>query len=427
MTERINMLKTVEHLYPFRRCLMGAEVRSSLDYLEGLNKHFKRLSFPSRYKAYDWEVPNEWILKRARLTHESGKVISDTNRNFLEVVLYSDAVDEWISKEHLLEHLYYSKERPSAIPYVTQYYRRHWGFCVTKHSFDTLPDGMYHAKIHSIFKEGELNISHAIIPGTSNKEIFFSSYICHPNLANNELSGPALIIKLAEYCELLKQRHYTYRFVIAPETIGALCYISKYIQPLKANVIAGYVLSCVGDERAYSHIKSPTGKNLSDIALRSSISHKHNAREYSFLVRGSDERQYCSPGVDLPICGFSKSKYGEYPEYHTSDDNLELVSAQGLNESFEVMRDIIDSLECGPIPSTVCTGEPQLGKRGLYNSGGNVGDRSLETRNIENILAFSNGERSIYEICLLCGITLGEGLKSINRLTDNKLLQLRHI
>ena len=427
MTKSVNMLKTIEHLYPIRRCLMGEEVRSSLDYLEGLNKHFKRLSFPSRYKAYDWEVPNEWILKRARLTHESGKVISDTNRNFLEVVLYSEDIDVWISKERLLKHLHYSKERPSAIPYVTSYYRRQWGFCVTKHDFDILPTGMYHAQIHSVFKEGELDISHAIIPGTSKKEIFFSSYICHPNLANNELSGPALLMKLAEYCELLKQRHYTYRFVIAPETIGALCYISKYLQTLKANVIAGYILSCVGDDRAYSHVRSPSGKNLSDIALRSAISLKQNAREYSFLERGSDERQYCSPGVALPICGFSKTKYGEYPEYHTSDDNLELVSAQGLNESFAVMKDIVDSFECGSIPSAIYTGEPQLGKRGLYNSGGNVGDRSMETRNIENILAFSNGEHSIYEICLLCGIALGDAIKIINRLKENGLLLLRHI
>jgi len=427
ISNNLNMLDIVNQLYSRKRCLIGDEVRASLDYLEELNPYFKRISFPSGYKAYDWEVPDEWQLDRALLMHESGKVIADTDRNFLEVVLYSVPTDAWISKEQLIKHLHYSEERPCAVPYITSYYTKRWGFCITKHDFETLPDGYYHAEIRSRFQKGTLDMSHAILKGRSKKEVFFSTYICHPNLANNELSGPALLMKLAEYVGGIKDRHYTYRFVIAPETIGALCYLSKELNTLKENVIAGYILSCVGDDRAYSHIASPTGVNLSDVALRAAIKLKENAREYSFLERGSDERQYCSPKVDLPICGFSRSKYGEYPEYHTSDDNLDVVTEKGLMGSFLIMKNIIDSLENGVIPSAVCTGEPRLGIRNLYSCESNTGERPADTRNIENILAYSNGKRSIYEICELCKIGLGDGLRTINILKDNRLLFLEHI
>ena len=196
---------------------------------------------------------------------------------------------------------------------------------------------------------------------------------------------------------------------------------------LKTNVIAGYVLSCVGDERAYSQILSPTGQNLSDNALESALIGKENTNTYSFLERGSDERQYCSPNINLPICGFSRSKYGTYPEYHTSDDNLDVVTQEGLEGSFAIMKSIIDSLEFGCIPILKTIGEPQLGKRGLYKTQGNVGEREKTTKNIENLIAYADGTRTLYDICILCKMSLEEGLCAAKALKSSEILELNWI
>ena len=232
---------------------------------------------------------------------------------------------------------------------------------------NVLPEGKYKAYIDSSFKNGKLNIVEANIKGHSKKEIFFSTYFCHPSMANDNLSGPVVMSALLKYLNKnFNKRKFSYRFVFLPETIGSIAYLSKNVNKLKKNVIAGFNLSCVGDEKAYSHISSRQGNCLADLALSSALIGLKNVKNYSFLHRGSDERQYCSPGVDLPLCGFSRSKFGQYPEYHTSADNLSLVSNKGLNESLGVLKNIVDAFELGLFPKTKFLGEPQLGKRNLY-------------------------------------------------------------
>jgi aminopeptidase-like protein len=422
MHHPIQMIEIVKELLPIRRCLMGNEVSKSLDYVESLVPGFQRLAFPSGYKAFDWEVPDQWKLVRGTLRHESGEIICDSDRNFLEIVLYSPPINITLPKSQLVDRLHFSKERYNAIPYVTSYYKREWGFCMSNEKYNTLPDGNYHVDIDADFQPGLLEISHSVFKGISTHEILFSSYICHPMLANNELSGPALLVKLAEYVHAIQDRKFTYRFILAPETIGALCYLSRYLEELKKNVIAGYILSCVGDNRAHSHICSPAGNNLSDNALRAALRGLDNTKEYSYLDRGSDERQYCSPNVDLPVCGYSRSKYGEYPEYHTSDDDLTVVTEEGLSGSFNVMKSIIDSLELGHKPRLRTIGEPQLGKRGLYCSTGNTGRRDRLTKDIENIIAYSNGSNTIFDICRLTEMSLNDANNALHKLRASDLI-----
>ena len=220
----------------------------------------------------------------------------------------------------------------------------------------SLPKGKYHVVIDAKKGPGSLELADLKINGKSSNEIFFSTNVCHPSLANNELSGLVISTALIQYVkEKYPNSKYTYRFVFVPETIGSITYLSKHLDELQENVICGFNLSCVGDERAYSHIHSRMGDNLADNALQAALIGLDNVVTYSFLERGSDERQYCSPGVDLPICGFSRTKYGKYPEYHTSADNFDVVTEEGLNGSIEVMSSIIDAFEIGPVSYTHLT------------------------------------------------------------------------
>jgi len=262
----------------------------------------------------------------------------------------------------------------------------------------SLPIGKYQAVISSTKSPGVMDLADIVIQGESTEEIFFSTYICHPSMANNELSGPVLSTALIQYIKLkYKKPKYTYRFVFLPETIGAITYLSKNLKKLQSNVICGFNLSCVGDERAYSYIESRKGDTLADKALKSALIGLDNVIGYSFLDRGSDERQYCAPGVDLPLCGFSRTKYGKYPEYHTSADNFSVVTAEGLDGSLTVMSSIVDAFEGGVFPEINVKCEPQLGKRGLrpnISQKGFLGD--INTRS--DFIAYADGKNTIFDI-----------------------------
>ena len=242
-------------------------------------------------------------------------------------------------------------------------------------------------------------------------------------MANNELSGPVLLNALMLYVkDKYPKNNYTYKFVLLPETIGSIAYISKFRKILKKNVICGFVLTCVGDERAYSFVNTPNENTLADEAILSSLFNKKNFKRYSFKDRGSDERQYCYPGVDLPVCSFSRSK--EYPEYHTDKDNFNVVTQKGLDGSFEAMKDIIDAFELGPYPQNTKICEPQLGKRNLYTS--HISQKGIykeEMYTRKNLLAYSDGKRSLFEICNLLKIPLKKIIGQYNILKKNKLLK----
>ena len=401
-----NMIKWAKDLFPLCRSLIGEGNRKTLEFFKKINPEFKILKFKSGSKVFDWKIPDEWIIKDSYLEHESGKRFAEFKKSNLHVVNYSHPINKIYERNEILKKIFTEKSMPDAIPYVTSYYNNDWGFCLSENEKNELPNGKYKAYINSKFKKSFLEVAEAVITGTLKKEILFSSYICHPSMANNELSGPVLLNALLLYLKnKYKKSKYTYRFVLLPETIGSIAYISKRLKILKQNTISGYVLTCVGDERCYSMVNTPNENTLADFSLNSALIGLDKVKKYSFIHRGSDERQYCAPGVDLPVSAFLRSK--TYPEYHTSKDDFNIVTEKGLNGSFEVMKNIIDAFETGLYPKFKNYCEPQLGKRNLYTVKFSKKDTYAKELYIrKNLLAYSDGNRSIFEISNILQVPL---------------------
>lgn len=417
------MIEWAKYLFPINRSLTGKGNRKTINFFKKLNPEFKSIKFKSGKKVFDWKIPNEWNVKDAFIEHESGKRFAEFKKNNLHLVGYSIPINKILSRKEMLKKIFTQKDQPSAIPYVTSYYNKNWGFCMSEKQKKKMPKGKYKAFIDTKLKKGELEIIHSIIKGKQKKEIFFSSYFCHPSMVNNELSGPVLLNAIMLYVKSkYKRPTFTYRFVLLPETIGSIAYISKFKNILKKKIICGFVLTCVGDERAFSMVHTPSNNTLADEALKCALANKKNLIEYSYLDRGSDERQYCYPGVDLPVCSFSKSK--TFPEYHTDKDDFKLVTQKGLEESFEVMKNIIDAFETGLVPKNIYTCEPQLGKRNLYTtifSKKNTYKKELFIR--KNILAYADGKRNIFEISNLIKTPLNETIEQYKILKEKKVIR----
>ncbi|NBH13916.1 DUF4910 domain-containing protein [Lachnospiraceae bacterium] len=394
----VQMYEIAKRLFPICRSITGSGVRETLKILGEYAKGLTTYEVPTGTEVFDWTVPKEWAIREAYIENEQGNHIVDYKDSNLHVMGYSGPVDQWVDLQQLKEYIYTQEDQPQAIPYVTSYYKERYGFCMTKIQKDSLKEGKYHMVIDSELFDGSLTYGELIIPGKSEQEILISTYICHPSMANNECSGPALAITLANWLHERKDRRYTYRILFLPETIGSITYLSKHIAWLKDHVQAGFVLSCVGDDRDYSIIESRYGKTLADRALKSVLSsHAGQYSTYSFLQRGSDERQYNAPGVDLPVVAFCRSKYGEYPEYHTSMDNMELVSPDGFAGAFAVMRKTIELLEHNRKYKMKVLCEPQLGKRGLYPTVSRKGIYQ-DTTVLRDFIAYADGTMDLMDI-----------------------------
>jgi aminopeptidase-like protein len=410
-------------LFPICRSLTGPGVRETLAYLShhlpGLTVH----DVPSGAQAFDWTVPDEWIIKDAYITDESGRRIVDFHTHNLHVVGYSEPVNRWLDLEELDKHLYSLPEQPDAIPYITSYYSRRWGFCLTHQQRQSLQPGRYRAVIDSELKKGSLNYAELTIPGQTKKEVLLSTYICHPSMANNELSGPVVTTAVARWLMSLENRHYTYRIVFIPETIGSIVYISQNLNHLRNHVVAGFNITCIGDERCYSFLPSRAGDTLSDRAARHVLSHiDPEFRRYSWLDRGSDERQYCAPGVDLPIATIMRSKYGEYPEYHTSLDNLDLITPNGLEGGVNALLQAIEAIENNVrLKATTCC-EPQLGKRGLYPTL-STKETGAQVAAMMNLISYCDGEYSLLEIAEIIGEPMSKLVTILKPLIENGLIE----
>jgi aminopeptidase-like protein len=332
-------------------------------------------------------------------------------------------VDKWLTLEEIKQHLHSLPDQPDAIPYVTSYYSRNWGFCLTHEKLQSLVPGRYHVVIDAELKPGVLNYGELILPGELDQEIFLSTYICHPSMANNELSGPVVTTALTQWLKTLTDRKYTYRIVFIPETIGSIIYLNKHLDYLKKSIIAGFNITCVGDDRCFSYLPSRNGNTLSDFVALHVL--KHTDPEfirYTWLDRGSDERQYCAPGVDLPIASIMRSKYGEYPEYHTSLDNLELVTPTGLQGGYDALRKAIEIIEKNDHLKSTVLGEPQLGKRGLYPTL-STKDSGKQVRSMMNMLSYCDGNKSLLEIAELIDKPFWELFPLADKLIKQDLLQ----
>lgn len=389
-------------LMPICRSLTGNGVRRSLEmigeHLPGLKLH----EVPSGTKVLDWEIPDEWNIAGARITGPDGRTIVDFADHNLHVMGYSEPVSATMPLEELQKHLYSLPNQPDAIPYVTSYYARRWGFCMRHSDRLALEPGDYRVEIDASLAKGNLTYGEWFIPGDSEEEVFISTYICHPSMANNELSGPVVSAMLGKLLARTRRR-YSYRIVFIPETIGSIVYLSRNLDHLKKAVVAGFNVSCIGDDRTYSYLASRNGGTLSDRAALHALNH-HTPEfvRYSFLDRGSDERQYCAPGIDLPICSIMRSKYGEYPEYHTSLDDLKLVTPSGLAGGLGALARAIDIIEANAIWRTKVLGEPQLGKRGLYPTLSTVGS-AQQVRTMMNTIAYADGTRDLIELAETIG------------------------
>lgn len=418
------MLGWAKGMFPFPRSLTGPGFKKTLEYLGALNPELGQLHFSTGSAVFDWEVPQEWDIRDAFIEHiDSGERFAEFSKLNLHLAGYSEPVDATMPLEDLKSRIYTQPDQPDWVPYVTSYYRRTWGFCMSENQKAALPEGDYRVVIDSELFDGEMLLAHAVLPGSEEKELFFSTYICHPSMANNELSGPVVCAALMKFVKNeIKAPRFSYRFALVPETIGSLTYLQENLDHLKSHVVCGFVLSCVGDERAYSHVESRMGNSLADRALEAAFVGLPNVKRYSFLERGSDERQYCAPGIDLPVAGFCRSKYGEYPEYHTSADNFDVVTEEGLAGSYSVMTTIIRAFEIGLYPKVLVLGEPQLGKRELYPTTSQKGSyRDIRTR--MDVLAFSDGQHSIFDIALKIQAPLTDVISEIEILKGHDLVE----
>ncbi len=395
------MYALAERLFPICRSITGPGFRETLRILEEITGPMATHRYATGTKAFDWTIPKEWVIRDAWIKNSRGEKIVDFKRNNLHVVGYSTPVHKKMSLEELQPYLHSLVEQPDAIPYLTSYYKERWGFCLSQKQRDALLPGEYEAYIDSDLKQGHVTLGEVVVEGETEEEILFSTYCCHPSMANNELSGPLLCSFLARH---LKERgeklRYTYRFLFLPETIGSIAYLSRFGERLKKNLKAGFVVTCVGDPGEFTYKLSRRGDCYADqVALHVLSQSDVPYQVVDFFPPGSDERQYCSLGFDLPVGSLMRSMFSKYPQYHTSLDDLSFVTAAALGESLQMYARVVQALEKDgtyEVTSPYC--EPQLGPRGLYPSLGSQKNNEQKIWDITALINFCDGENSLLQV-----------------------------
>ena len=439
------LFSLMQELFPICRSITGNGVRKTLRILKE-EIDLKIINVPSGTKVFDWKIPNEWNIKDAYVKNSKGERIIDFKKSNLHVLNYSMPIKKTISKKELKKHLHSLPEKPNSIPYVTSYYKRNWGFCVAHNSLKSFNDDHYDVHIDSTLQPGSLTYGEFLIKGKTNDEILISTYICHPSLCNDNLSGIVVTTILAKFLSKIST-HFSYRFLFIPETIGAITWLSKNKKNL-SQIKSGLVVTCVGGNGIFTYKK--TRNNDSEIDNITIDVLKKTKKEFqirNFFPYGSDERQYSSPGINLPIGVFMRTPYYEFKQYHTADDNLNSIKKFALNDSLIMLLKIILEIEKKkPLfkqtqknkilksKSEVYQNlnpncEPQLGRRNLYR---NMSKRRLVDKNdSENmvelsicwILNFSDGLHSLKEISQKSNLPLKLIQKTAKLLVEKKLLK----
>ncbi|MGK0278324.1 MAG: aminopeptidase-like protein [Litorivivens sp.] len=389
-----------DRLWPICRSITGNGLRESLGIINELVPMTMH-EIPSGTKCFDWTIPKEWNIKDAWIETPKGKRIAEFKVHNLHIVNYSIPVDQKLSYQELVKHIYTIPEMPDAIPYITSYYSEKWGFCMTHREFEELDkEGDYHVFIDSTLGPGSLTYGEAILKGESDREVLFSTYLCHPSMANNELSGPLVQAILYQALAQMPKRKYTYRFVFAPETVGVIAYLSRIGEHLKSKLDAGFVLTCCGDPGDITYKKSKIGNALCDRVAEHVLNFEYpNHSIKPFAVGGSDERQYCSPGFNLPMGSIIRSQYQEYKEYHTSLDNKEFISFEAMKDTVEALTKFVTVLELNEkYEGVVQHCEPQLGKRGMYPDSVDPLFNREALHNLMHFLSYADGKKDLIEI-----------------------------
>jgi aminopeptidase-like protein len=424
----LDIFELAKNIFPLNRSITGNGVRDTLQLIKNLIPEINIYEVASGTKAFDWTIPKEWNIESAYLEGPDGRKICDYEQNNLHLVGYSEPVSKVMTLSELQPHLYSLPDQPNAIPYVTSYYGNTWGFCITEIERSKMKDGLYKVHIKGNKVNGSLTYADVVLKGKSTKEVLFSTYICHPSMANNETSGICVSTFLAKWVAGLSSRYYTYRFVFIPETIGSIYYLSRHLKHLKKNVVAGFNVTCIGDERCYSFLPSRNGNTVSDrVSTHVLKKIDPNYKTYKWGDRGSDERQYCAPGVDLPIASIMRSKYGEYPEYHTSLDTLgEVVTKNGLLGGLNALKESVMCLESNYYPLIKTIAEPQLSKRSLYPKTSIKSHQEL-ARIYLDLTTWSDGTKSLLDIAENMGVYMLEILPYLLILERNKLVTLNRM
>jgi aminopeptidase-like protein len=408
-------------LYPLCRSITGNGVERTLEIIKkdipiAIHK------VPTNTRAFDWEVPKEWNINEAYIKNSKGEKIVDFADSNLHVLNYSVPINQSVSLDALKEHLYTLPEHPDWVPYRTSYYKEDWGFCIAYNQFRKLTEDVYDVYIDSSLKEGHLTYGEYYIAGDIPDEVLISTRICHPSMCNDNLSGVCVATYLAKELRRKKLR-YSYRFLFIPGTIGAITWLALNESKV-THIRHGLVISLLGDAGGFTYKKSRQGDAEIDQVTEAVLKAKtNNFKVLKFSPYGDDERQYCSPGFNLPVGSLMRTPFGEYPEYHTSADNLEFVTPTALESSLQMLRNIIHMLETNKKYVNLnpkC--EIQLGKRGLYNAiGGEWNGRDLQLALLW-VLNFSDGKHSLLEISKESGIDFESINEAANRLLEHKLL-----
>ena len=424
----MNTKKLMNKLFYIPRSLAGPGNRKTIKILSRYCENkIKMKSFKSNTMFGKWKIPKEWIVKKGIVLDKRKNVIVDFNRNNLEIAVNSDSFKGTLSKKDLLKKIHTLKNNINAIPYITNYYSKNfWSICMKYKDVKNLKHDEYSIDIQTVKKNGKMNYGEYYLKGRNKKEIIFTTYICHPQMANNELSGPVVIAGLIndikKYLNNIKPK-FSYRFLFLPETIGSIAYINSNISKLKKNVFSGFVVTCVGTKKKFKLVLSPSENTVADDIAKQALNRvvKNKWETRSFLERGSDERQWCSPNVNLPFTSVCRSKYGEYKEYHTSLDNLDFINEKGLKESQKLYFEIFKIFESSKFYFSKSLGEPKLDTYGLYPKISTLGTRK-KVINIINVIAYCDGKKNEYEIAKKLNLDIIDVKKILKNLEKKKII-----
>ena len=412
----------VDNFY-INRSLSGKGTRKFLVNIKKKIKKLKIKEIRSGTKVFDWTIPDEWNVTDGYIMKRNGEKIINFKENNLHIVGYSAPVNQMMNFKELKKKIHLIKKFPSAIPYITSYYKRDWGFCMSYNTFKKMNDKEYFIKIKSNFnKKGSLSYGELLVKGKSKKEILISCNICHPSMMSNELSGPAIAVQLSKII-LKRSNYYSYRIIFIPETIGAIAYLSRNFKNMKKNFVAGYHLTCLGIGKDYSIIKSIKEESYSNRVAKQILDNLKYKKIYSFLDRGSDERQFNSPGIDLNVCTLMRSKFFEFKEYHNSMDDLKKTTPKYMQNSYEFILKIINLIENDFKVKAKIKCEPFLSKRGLYRSLNKNEKLNLLDLDIINVLSYANNLK-ISEICQKTNRPPENIIKVCEILKKHKLISL---
>ena len=407
-------------LYPICRSITGDGVRKTLDIISEqvpLEKH----EILTGTEVFDWTIPKEWNIRDAYVKKSNGKKIIDFQKSNLHVLNYSVPVHNTVSLSELKAHLFTLPDQPTLIPYRTSYYYENWGFCITHNQFLQLEEDEYEVVIDSTLEDGSLSYGEYFIKGQYEDEVLLSCYTCHPSMCNDNLSGIVLLTFLAKHLKNLSLK-YSYRFLFIPETIGAIAWMCRNEHNLK-KIKHGLVVTCVGDPGILSYKKSRKGNTEIDQTVIDVL--KKSGEDFSvldFFPFGSDERQYNSPGIDLPIATIFRTKFGKNPEYHTSLDDFSVVTERGIKGAFKVVKEAINILNKKIIPKNIILCEPQMGKRSLRSTLSTKGIKK-STFDYMNFLQYADGKNDLKKISELIKLSYKDTFKIYNILAKYKLIK----